>query len=38
MLSRDELIFGYTKVLQNQAAAIEEVDKIIETVDINKSG
>lgn len=38
MLSREELIAGYTKILENVELAIIEVDKIIETVDINKSG
>ena len=38
MLSRDELIVGYTKILENEELAKIEVDKIIEIVDINKSG
>lgn len=38
MLSREELIVGYTKVLDNEELAKIEVDRIIETVDINKSG
>ena len=38
MLSREELIVGYTKILENEELAKIEVDKIIEIVDINKSG
>jgi calcium-dependent protein kinase len=38
MLSRDELIDGYTKILNSRDLAVVEVDKIIDIVDINKSG
>jgi calcium-dependent protein kinase len=36
-LSRDELIIGYRKVL-NEAEAEEEVDRIMKSVDKNDSG
>ncbi|CAK64108.1 unnamed protein product (macronuclear) [Paramecium tetraurelia] len=38
ILSRDELIEGYTSVFRNKQQAIQEVDKILSIVDINQSG
>ena len=38
MLSKEELIAGYTQVCKNRDEAIENVDKIMDIVDINRSG
>jgi calcium-dependent protein kinase len=35
ILSRDELIEGYTSLVRNKAKATEEVDRILAIVDIN---
>ncbi|CAD8142780.1 unnamed protein product [Paramecium pentaurelia] len=37
-LSRQELIDGYTSVTNNKELAIQQVDRIMELVDINRSG
>lgn len=37
-LSRDELIHGYNTVLNNQELSEQYVDKIMDLVDINRSG
>ncbi|EGR29125.1 hypothetical protein IMG5_162280 [Ichthyophthirius multifiliis] len=38
MLSKDELIQGYTSVCGNKELAIEQVERILDIVDCNKSG
>lgn len=38
MLSKEELVVGYTLVCKNRDEAIENVDKIMDVVDINRSG